>query len=456
MVRRVEFVTIDRDTPDFLPASVQDYIPEDHLARFIVEIVDQLDLKSIDNQYSGRGSKPWPPNVMVGLLFYGYATGVFSSRKLEKATHDSLAFRFICANKHPDHDSINEFRKRFAKELEALFTQILTIAALMGACKLGKIALDGTKIKANANKNRALSWEHANKLEEQIKTEVSELLRLSENADNTPLPDGLDIPAELERREQRQETIAKAKNELKRRAAARLAREKADYEAKMAQREAKEKEIGKKTGGRKPEPPPEEAEPKPKDQVNLTDEASRIMPSKGGFEQAYNAQIGVDIESFMIVEKHVSQAPNDKREVAPALEQLAALPDELGKPEALLADTGFCSEANVERCEKEGVTAYFAQSREKHNQPLGERFAPDPEAPSSDAGATAKMQHRMKTKDGKALYAKRKCTVETVIGIIKHILGFRSFSLRGLELVEAEWSIVCSAWNLKRLHKLMG
>ena len=173
MVRRVEFVTIDRDTPDFLPASVQDYIPEDHLARFIVEIVDQLDLKSIDNQYSGRGSKPWPPNVMVGLLFYGYATGVFSSRKLEKATHDSLAFRFICANKHPDHDSINEFRKRFAKELEALFTQILTIAALMGACKLGKIALDGTKIKANANKNRALSWEHANKLEEQIKTEVS-------------------------------------------------------------------------------------------------------------------------------------------------------------------------------------------------------------------------------------------------------------------------------------------
>jgi len=453
---RVQFVTIDRETPHFLPASVQDYIGKNHLARFIVDIVGQLDLTAINNQYSGRGSRPWPPEMMVALLFYGYATGVFSSRKLEKATHDSLAFRFICANTHPDHDSIATFRRRFALQLEACFTQILMIAAMMGAFKLGKISLDGTKVKASASKHRALSWEHANKLEEQLKTEVAELMRLSEEVDHTPVADGLDIPAELERREKRLETIAKAKAELLRRAKERQAREQAEYEDKMARRQAREKETGKKTGGKKPEPPTGAAAPNPKDQVNLTDEESRIMPSKGGFEQAYNAQVGVDIESYLVVENHISQAANDKREVEPALSNLAALPDELGALEAMLADTGFCSEKNVERCEDMGVTPYFAWGRSKHNQPLVERFDPDPEPPSEDASATTKMRHRMKTKDGKAIYAKRKCTVETVIGIIKHILGFRTFSLRGLELVEAEWSIVCSAWNLKRLHVLMG
>ncbi len=452
---RVQFVTIDRDTPYLLPASVQDYIPEDHLARFIVEIVGQLDLREIDNQYSGRGSKPWPPEMMVALLFYGYASGVFSSRKLEKASHDSLAFRFICANRHPDHDSIATFRRRFAKELKACFTQILMIAAMMGAFKLGKISLDGTKVKACASKHRALSWEHANKLEEQLKAEVAELMRLSEAADHTPVADGLDIPAELARREHRLESIAKAKAEIQRRAKQRHDCEKADYEEKIAARKAREKETGKKPGGKEPKPPSGPAEPKAKDQVNLSDGESRIMPCKGGFEQAYNAQVGVDIENYLVVENHVSQAANDKREVSPALANLAALPDELGELEAVLADTGYCSEDNVKHCGAIGVTPYFAQGRQKHNQPLAERFGPEPAPPSQDASAIAKMQHRMKTKDGKALYARRKCTVETVIGIIKHILGFREFSLRGLALVEAEWSIVCSAWNLKRLHALM-
>ncbi len=452
---RVEFVTIDRETPYLLPASVQDYVPEAHLARFIVEIVGQLDLKAMDNQYSGRGSRPWPPEMMVALLFYGYASGVFSSRKLEKASHDSLAFRFICANRHPDHDSIATFRRRFAKELKGCFTQILMIAAMTGAFKLGKISLDGTKVKACASKHRALSWEHANKLEEQLKAEVAELMRLSEEADHTPVADGLDIPAELARREHRLESIAKAKAELERRANERHEREKAEYEEKIAARRAREKETGKKPGGKKPGPPSGSAEPKAKDQVNLSDEESRIMPSKGGFEQAYNAQVGVDIESYLVVENHVSQAANDKREVSPALANLAALPDELGELEAVLADTGYYSEDNVEHCGAIDVTPYFAQGRQKHNQPLASRFGPEPEPPSQDASETAKMQHRMKTKAGKALYARRKCTVETVIGIIKHILGFREFSCRGLELVEAEWSIVCSAWNLKRLHVLM-
>ena len=456
----VEFITIDRETPSFLPASVQDYIGQDHLSRFITEIVSQLDLGEITNQYTGHGSKPWPPSMMVSLLFYGYATGVFSSRKLERASHDSLAFRYICANQHPDHDSIATFRRRFARPLAACFMQILAIAGTMGALKLGTVSLDGTKVKANASRNRALSWQHANKLEEQLKAEVAELMRLSEAADNTPIPDGLDIPAELARREDRLAAIAKAKAELQRRAEARHGHEVAAHEEKMAQRERQAEETGRKSGGKAPKAPAVKATPRPKDQVNLTDEASRIMPSRGGFEQAYNAQVAVDIESYLVVENHLTQAANDKREVASALENLAALPREIGRPGAILADAGFFSRANVELCEAEGVTPYFAHARQPHNQPPLERFGPDPEADPNELGgsvsALARMLHRLQTKDGKALYALRKCTVETVIGIIKHVLGFRTFSMRGLELAEAEWSMVCSAWNLKRLHALLG
>lgn len=452
----VQFRTIDRDTPSLLPASVQDYVPENHLARFIVDIVQQLDLRGIAGQYSGRGSEPYPPEMMVSLLFYGYATGVFSSRKLERASHDSLAFRYICANSHPDHDTIASFRRRFARQLEGCFTQILLIAQTAGALKLGTLSLDGTKVKANASKHKALSWEYACKLEEQLRQEVAELLQMAEEADNTPLPDDLDIPAELKRREARLATIAEAKEEIERRARGRHERERAAYEQKMAERKAREEESGRKPGGRAPKPPAPGAAPEAKDQVNLTDEASRIMPSKGGFEQAYNAQLGVDVASHLVVESHVSQAANDFREVEPALERLESLPEALGAIESLLADTGFNSEDNVKHCGKKGVTPYFAQARQSHNPPLQERLAPDPAPLSETPSATQEMQHRMSSKDGKALYARRKATVETVIGIIKHVLGFRQFSLRGLELVEAEWSIVCSAWNLKRLHALVG
>ena len=452
----VEFINIDRETPFLLPASVQDYISQQHLARFITEIVSQLDLREMVVQYSGRGSKPWPPEMMVALLFYGYATGVFSSRKLERASHDSLSFRYICANTHPDHDSIATFRRRFAKQLEACFVQILLIAGTMGALKLGAVSLDGTKVKANASRNKALSWEHANKIEAQIKQEVADLMRMSEEADNTPVPDDMDIPAELARREDRLATIAKAKQELQLRAEQRHRREVAEYEETMAKRKRRTEETGKKPAVKSPKPPADKAVPKPKDQLNLTDEESRIMPSKGGFEQAYNGQVAVDIESYMVVENHISQAPNDKREVAPALEKLTTLPDEIGRPTAMLADTGFCSESNVELCQDMGVVPYFAQARQKHNPPLLERFGPDPEPPDEAASGLGEMQHRMKTKAGKALYAKRKCTVETVIGIIKHVLGFREFSMRGLDLAEAEWSMVCSAWNLKRMHMLVG
>ena len=318
----VEFVTIDRDTPYLLPPSVQDYLPEDHLARFVAEMVDQLDMSTLLGVYAGKGKKPYHPAMLVALLFYGYATGTFSSRKLEKATYDSIAYRYICANTHTDHDTIASFRKRFLKELEGFFVEILLIGQAMGLVSLGTVSLDGTKIKANASKHKALSWAHANKLEAQLQAEVDELLRLAEEADNSALPEEMTIPEELKRREARLAKIAEAKAEIQARAQARFEREQVEYEEKMARRKAKQERTGKKPGGRPPKAP--SAEPRAKDQVSLTDEDSRIMPSNEGFKQCYNAQAGVDADTHLIVEQHISQQPNDKQEVGPYAGAVAA------------------------------------------------------------------------------------------------------------------------------------
>jgi transposase len=446
------FRQVDRETLFLLPPSMDDWLPEGHLARFIVEIVGQLDLTAIKSAYAGRGSKAHHPEMLLALLFYGYATGVFSSRKLEQATYDSVAFRYIAANDHPDHDTIASFRRRFLGKLDGLFVQILLIAHQMGCLKLGKVSLDGTKVKANASKNRALSWKYANQLETQLKAEVAELLRQAEEADRSELPDGLDIPAELARREERLEAIAQAKAEIERRAAERHAEEQAEYEKKLAERKAKEQETGKKPRGKQPKPP--EPGPRDKDQVNLTDEESRIMPvSGGGFDQCYNAQASVDVDSMLIIGQHLSQNPNDKLEIATALVLLTALPETLGTVDSLLADAGYFSEANVEKCEKATILPFISPKRDTHNQRLKERFA-EPGPVAANADAVTQMKHRLQTREGRALYAKRKCTVEPVFGIIKAIMGFRQFLLRGVESVRGEWNLVCMAWNLKRLHAL--
>ena len=448
----VEFIPIDRDTPYLFPPSVQDYLPDDHLARFVVDIVDQLDLNHLSAVYTGRGSKPFHPAMLVSLLFYGYATGVFSSRKLEKASYDSIAFRYVCANTNPDHDTINSFRKRFLQELAALFVEILVVAEAMGLVKLGTVSLDGTKIKANASKHKALSWDYANRLEAQLKQEVEELLRLAEEADQGSLPEEMDIPAELKRREERLAAIVRAQEEIEVRAQERFEREQAEYEEKLAKREARAKKTGKKPRGKPPKPPT--AGPRGKDQVSLTDEESRIMPtSGGGFDQAYNAQAGVDVESHLIVEQHVTQHTNDKQEIEPALAAIEHLPAVLGEVKKLLADTGYFSKANVEKCVEGGIEPLIAEKRQSHNIPLMERFSEDPEPPPN-ATAVQAMRHRLQTQEGKAVYAKRKATVETVFGIVKDVLAFRQFLLRGLEAVQSEWSLVCIGWNLKRMHAL--
>jgi len=447
-----KFIEVDRETLYLLPPSVQDWLPKGHLARFVVDVVEQLDLRPLKASYAGRGSQPYNPAMLLALLFYGYATGVFSSRKLERSTHDSVAFRYIAANSHPDHDTIATFRKRFLKEISALFVQILLIAHQTKLLKLGSVSLDGSKVKANASRHKALSYEHACKLETQLKAEVAELIKKAEAADKADIPDGMSIPAELERREQRLSAIAAAKTEIERRAAERHTREQAAYEEKVAARAKKSEETGKKPKGKQPKPPI--PGPAPKDQVNLTDEESRIMPvSSGGFDQSYNAQAAVDTKSKLIVAAHITQQSNDKQELKPTLKNLADLPRELGSATEFLADSGYYSEANVNACEDAGITPYIAVDRQSHNQSPWDRFKEPPLLPE-DADSVTTMKHRLKTRAGKAVYALRKVTSEPVFGIIKAVMGFRSFMLRGKEAVAGEWNLTCMAYNIKRMHAL--
>jgi transposase len=450
------FRQVDRETGFLLPPSVDEWLPERHLARFVVEVIERLDLSALVGSYRGSGSASYHPSVLLGLLVYGYATGVVSSRKLERATYDSVAFRFIAANDHPDHDTIATFRRRFLAEVEGLFVQVLLLARAAGLLKLGTVALDGTKIQADASRHSALSWEHAQKIEAQLRAEVAELMALAEAADQAAdragVPDGMSVPEELARREDRLARIAAAKAALEARAAERFAREQAEHQAKLAAREEKAKKTGRKPGGRPPAPPA--ARPGPSDQVNLTDADSRIMPvAGGGFEQAYNAQAAVATGSLLVVAGDVVQAANDKQQIIAMLARLGRLPEALGKPRTLLADSGYFSEANVEACAAARIAPLIAPGRERHHRSWRERFAAAPPPPDDPPPLDA-MLHRLATPEGRQTYALRKQTPEPVFGIIKSVMGFRQFSLRGLDKVRGEWNLVTMAWNLKRMFAL--
>ena len=446
------FRPIDRATPFLLPPSVDDWLPKDHLARFVVDIVDQLDLSALIRQYRGTGSAAYHPSVMLGLLVYGYATSVYSSRRIEAATYESIAFRYIASNEQPDHDSLCTFRKRFLREIEALFVQVLCIARQMKLLKLGTISLDGTKIHANASRHSALSYGHAQKIEAQLQAEVKELLARAEAADQEPLPEGLSIPEELSRREERLAAIREAKEQIEARAAQRDAQEKAEFDAKMKARADKTARTGKKPGG-KPSAPPSSGV-RPTDQINLTDADSRIMPAKGkGFEQSYNAQAAVDTESMLIVATTMAQVATDKQQVEPMLKVITQLPEELGSVENLLTDNGYFSAANVEHCLQANIEPLLAAGRDKHHPHWEDRFT-EPPALAEPASEVDRMKHRLKTIQGRKLYGLRKQTVEPVFGIIKSVMGFRQFLLRGLDSVRGEWNLVTMAWNIKRMAVL--
>ena len=448
------FRPIDRDTGFLMPPSVDEWLPEQHLARFVVDVIAGLDLRAMTGSYRGSGEAPYHPRLLLGILVYGYATGVFSSRKLERATYDSVAFRFVAANAHPDHDTIAVFRRRFLPQIEALFVQVLVLAREMGVLKLGTVALDGTKVHANASRHSALSYEHAGKIEAHLKAEVADLMARAEAADQADTPDGMSIPDELARREERLTKIAPARATSEARARERHARAQAEHDARMAERAAKTAATGRKPGGPVPKPPVEG--PAPGDQVNLTDADSRIMQTPGGgYDQCYNAQAVVAAGSLLVVAAHVVQAPTDRQQLQPMLNKLTALPAVLGKAETLLADTGYFSQTNVEACAAAGIDPLIASARQNHHPSLAERFAAAP-PPLLDPTPVQAMAHRMKTAEGKKLYGLRKQTPEPVFGIIKSVLGFRQFLLRGTNGARGEWSLVTMAWNMKRMFTLAG
>jgi transposase len=443
------FRPINRDTDFLLPPSVQEWLPKAHLARYVAAVVENLDLSQIESAYAGRGSDAYHPATLLSLLIYGYATGTFSSRKIESATYDSLAFRYLACNRHPDHDTLATFRRRFGNQFESAFIEVLQIAHENQFSSFGTVSLDGTKIHANASRHSALSYEHAVRLEAQLKAEVQELFALAEAADQTPIPDGMSVPAEITRREDQIKAITQARTKIEARAKERYALEKAEFDTRMAARKAKETETGKKSRGKQPTAPTDT--PSPQDQINLTDEESRIMKvSGGGFEQCYNAQAVVDTESMLVVAPFVTQATNDKQQIQPALDKIKVLPNGMNAPEKLLADTGYFSENNVNSCIKAEVEPQISVGRYEHHPHWKERFS-EPAPLKNDATPVEKMKHTLKTRAGKASYALRKQTVEPVFGIIKSVMGFRQFMLRGLEKVGHEWTLVCLAWNLKRM-----
>ena len=447
-----KFKRVDYDTVIHLTIRLEECVPPEHLARFVIEVITLLDLTAIYAHYGARGAPPYAPEVLLGLLFYGYAIGVFSSRKIEQTTYESLPFRFIAGDMHPDHATLAAFRKAFLPEIKLLFTQLLLLAHSAGVLKLGRISLDGTKIHADASKSKAISYQRLQHLEVQLRQEVEELLVLAEHADRgEPLPAGLVISEEIRRRQDRLDNLAQAKAVLDARAQERYRVEQAAFEDKQREREEKTRLTGRQPRGRVPIPPT--PGPRDKDQYNFTDPDSQIMKNSTnqGFDQHYNAQVATDQDSLLIVGHTLSNHPNDQAELEPTVD---TIPPALGNPSAAALDQGYFSAANIERLQARGIDPYIATGRDAHHPRWRERFATNPVPPPDDASPKVKMAYQLQTEIGKAIYRLRKCTVEPVIGIIKETLGFRQFSLRGLLAVAGEWCLVCLAFNLKRLHTL--
>ena len=452
------FQNIDRETPMLLPASIQEWVPDNDLAHFVIDAVGALDLNHYSINHRGTGDAQFPPAMMLALLIYCYATGIFSSRRIENATKQNISVRFICANTHPDHDTICTFRRKNDALIKETFLKTLLLARELKLLKVGTVAIDGTKIMANASKHAANSYGKTGELIPLLKSEITQLLEKAENADSTPLQDGLTIQGEIVRRETRIAQLKIAREVIEARASEAAVLEKTERAAALAERTAREAR-GEKIRGKVPAGPESVDEtPAPKDQYNYTDPESRIMKTGNGFEQSYNAQAAVEIESRLIVGQTVSDAPNHKEQLIPTL---ASIPAELGKPDIALIDSGFYSAAVVAAIEAPGADGLpgpqiiAAVQRTGHHRSIGDlEKHEDPPPPGPEATAREQMIHRTATRAGKALYKPRKETVEPVFGIIKSAMGFRQFLLRGKAKVGLEWSLVTLAYNMRRLHRL--
>jgi len=430
------FVTLDRDTPMLLPVDLRDWLPTDHIVHFILDSVETLNLQRFVVNVRGTGSEQYPPAMMLPLLIYCYATGRFSSREIEAATYGDVAVRYICGGDlHPDHDTICAFRRQNRAVFEECFVKVLAYAGQTKVLKkVGGISVDGTKIAANASKHAAVSYDHATRMIEQLELEVRALTAKAEEADNKPLEDGLSVPEEIARRQARKAKLEEAKRVIE----ARFAEKQQRAEAETPSRRK-----------RKTQAVPE------KDQFNFTDPESRIMKTADGFQQAWNAQTAVDTEgSMLIVGKCVTEHPNDKQELVPTVQ---TVDPSVRHVSHVLTDSGFYSEEAVTEVEKDGgPTVYAAMERQSHHRTVEDlEKKPEPAAPPADAPVDEKMRHRLRTKAGRTLYALRKQTVEPVFGIIKEVMAFRRFMLRGKAKVSLEWTLVTLAYNFRRLHRLI-
>jgi len=447
---------LDRNTPMLLPPDLRDWMRDDHIVHFLIDAVDKLPAEYFCTNQRGTGDEQYPPRMMLTLLIYCYATGRFSSRVIENATHEDVAVRYLCGGDlHPDHDTICAFRRKNRKLFEKAFVEVLLMAQeSAGLKKVGTVSIDGTKIKASASKHSAVSYKHAGEQIELLRKEVEQLTDKADQVDNTPLDDGLSIPDEIIRRKDRMKRLEHAREVIEAHYAKERTQKEAEYEKKTAKRKEMRKN-GKKPKGKEPKPP--SIEPPDKKQYNFTDPESRIMKAGNGshFEQAYNAQAAVDAETYLIVGQLVTDAPNDKQQLNPVLE---SIPSKVAEPENVLADTGYYSEEAVKKAEADdGPTIYCAMAKSNHHlsvTDLEKKLTDAPPPPS--APIKEQMAHRLKTPEGKALYKQRKQTVEPVFGIIKEVLGFRRFSMRGKEKAETEWSLICLSYNLKKIFKLMG
>jgi transposase/IS5 family transposase len=410
-----------------LPPAIEDWVPEDHLVRFVGDLIDGLDLSEIEDSYEEeRGKPPYHPRMMLKVLVYAYATGVYSSRKIAAALDDSVAFRFLAAGNRPDFRTVNEFRKRHGAAFEGLFVQVLQLCREAGMAKLGRVAVDGTKVKANASKHKAMSYGRMKKAEKDLRKTVRGLLKQARNTDAQEDERfgkdrrGDELPEELARAESRLKKIREAKAALE------------------AQARAEAEEEGK---------DPDDTEPPDKAQRNFTDPESKIQKTRDGFIQGYNAQVAVDEEHQVIVAQHVTEASPDVQQLVPAV---AAVEQNLGEaPAKVLADAGYWSEANVEALVERGIDPYIATKRQKHS----EQAMPAPRGrPRGNLTTRQRMQRKLQTKKGRAEYARRKTIAEPPFGQIKQARGFRQFLRRGLEAVSQEWTLICLVHNLGKLR----
>ena len=451
-----KFINIDRDTPMLLPPDLRDWLPEDHMVHFILEVVQTMDVSGFSVNVRGTGSNQYPPSMLLALLVYCYCTGRFSSRVIEEASHCDVAVRYICAGTHPDHDTICTFRRVNRKAFEQFFVHVLEVAAQSGVMKkVGTVSVDGTKIHANASKHSAVSYARAQQMLEQLENEVAALTEKAEQSDRSGQKDcAFNLPDEIARRKERKARIEKAVEVIESRHEEKLARERREYEEKIARRQAQRAE-GKKPKGREPKEPSSQVDSKA--QYNFTDPESRIMKAGNGkyFEQSYNAQAAVEVKSMLIVSNNLSDQANDKQELLPVLDAAESGGFEVDKA---LADTGYYSEANVTGAQSRSVDAYIAVEKQSHGIELETILAGTATEVSvlpAEASAKEQMAHKLKTPEAKELYKLRKQTVEPVFGIIKHCMRFRQFLMRGKEKVSGEWNLVCTAYNLKRTFTLI-